>query len=684
MRGFQPWGSWRYGEAGARDLRLDFLRGYAVFAMICDHVAGISWFSPFTGANRFVTSAAEGFVLLAGLVIGLVYGPRIAQSGWMAAADPILRRASVLYGVTVGLTLVFVALFQFTELKLWLDRTYGLGLTDPVELVVGTLTLHFVYHGTDILLLYCVLIAVSPLLLLALSRGYAPLLLLGSWLVWLAHQYYPQQVAIPWTVTNAYYFPVAGWQVIFVCALVVGYYREAVARQLQRVPVGVWLALFSLGLAFLVVIHRAHDTGRLASWPILGPLAGDLYFQVFDKPSVAIGRLAATVIVAGFTYSLVTVCWRPFKAALGWLLLPLGISSLRAYGAHLLIIVLVYNIDLLAGLYDRSRIGNTVLQVVTIGLTLLVVVTWKRLETGFGVDIGPGLLPSMLAHHRQRVLVGAASGLLLAAAGTTVLVAGPIRASRAVDPAEMMADAGVLRYVPPDTADAEPLTVLLVLHAEQQTGPEAARPLLETAARNRWAVLAPTLAYRDWADPEYVVGDMLEQLPLLKDLVQPGNDWGEQALAPRILILGEGRGAHTAIAFSLFYPELTASVATIGPAPCVVPTTERLSTPEAPALPFPFGVEDLEQYVGDELESEDLRNTGIWVGVLPSEAVTYSCPWGALAGRSPADRSDVFLSLLRREGARVAGAEYLSPEFLGRPREDALQFLLSGAVLPAR
>ena len=115
-----------------------------------------------------------------------------------------------------------------------------------------------------------------------------------------------------------------------------------------------------------------------------------------------------------------------------------------------------------------------------------------------------------------------------------------------------------------------------------------------------------------------------------------------------------------------------------------MPTTEQLSTPDAPALPFPFGVEDLEQYVGEELESEDIRDTGIWVGVLPSEEAAYSCPWGALAGRSPADRSDVFLSLLRREGARVAGAAYLSPEMLGRPREDALQFLISGAVLPVR
>ncbi len=68
---------WRYREQGHRDTRLDLLRGYAVFAMICDHATNISWFSPFTGGNRFVVSAAEGFVFLAGLVVGMVYGGRM-------------------------------------------------------------------------------------------------------------------------------------------------------------------------------------------------------------------------------------------------------------------------------------------------------------------------------------------------------------------------------------------------------------------------------------------------------------------------------------------------------------------------------------------------------------------------------------------------------------------------------
>src|SRR5678809_1033920 len=41
---------WRYPATERRDSRLDLLRGFAVFAMICDHVAGVSWFSPVTGA----------------------------------------------------------------------------------------------------------------------------------------------------------------------------------------------------------------------------------------------------------------------------------------------------------------------------------------------------------------------------------------------------------------------------------------------------------------------------------------------------------------------------------------------------------------------------------------------------------------------------------------------------------
>jgi pimeloyl-ACP methyl ester carboxylesterase len=309
-------------------------------------------------------------------------------------------------------------------------------------------------------------------------------------------------------------------------------------------------------------------------------------------------------------------------------------------------------------------------------VTFLIVVTWKRLEQGIGFEIGPTLIPSVLPHQRRRVLVGVSCTLLLVLAAVTVFVGGPVRASRDADPTDMTADAGLLRYVPPDVTPEQPLTVLLVLHDQDSTGPVTAGPLLEAARRNHWAVIAPTLAYGDWSDPEQVVDEMLVQLPLLRDLVQGGASWGQRAVDQRVLVLGEGRGAHTAVAFALFYPESTAAIATVGPAPCVVPSTEQLATPDAPPLPFPYGVDDLEQYVGDELETEDLREVAVWMGLVPDDDVAANtCPWGALAGRSPSDRANVFLTLLRRAGARVAGGEYAEPGLSGRARDDAIEFL---------
>ena len=65
---------WRYPSAGNRDLRLDLLRGYCVFAMAVDHLDAPTYLYFLTGGNRFFTSAAEGFLFISGLVMGLVQG----------------------------------------------------------------------------------------------------------------------------------------------------------------------------------------------------------------------------------------------------------------------------------------------------------------------------------------------------------------------------------------------------------------------------------------------------------------------------------------------------------------------------------------------------------------------------------------------------------------------------------
>src|SRR6478672_2178664 len=73
-----------YPLAEKRDLRLDLLRGFCVFAMVVDHIGGSSWLYTLTGGNRWLVSAAEGFVFLSGLTMGLVYRQKVRRSGLRA------------------------------------------------------------------------------------------------------------------------------------------------------------------------------------------------------------------------------------------------------------------------------------------------------------------------------------------------------------------------------------------------------------------------------------------------------------------------------------------------------------------------------------------------------------------------------------------------------------------------
>jgi pimeloyl-ACP methyl ester carboxylesterase len=228
----------------------------------------------------------------------------------------------------------------------------------------------------------------------------------------------------------------------------------------------------------------------------------------------------------------------------------------------------------------------------------------------------------------------------------------------------------------------QPLTVLLVLPGENQTGPEAATPFLKEAQAWHWAVVAPTLVYGDWSDADQVTASMLTNLPLLRGLVAE-ESWDGHAVNPRVLILGEGRGAHTALAFALFYPDETAAVASVGPSPCIVPATEQTETSEMPALPFPYGIGDIEQYTGDDIDEDDMAGSALWLGVGSTDAVEAGdCEWGALAGRPPEERARAFAGLVRRVGAR-ADVVVADPSDLSTLRADALSFLETQSSGPA-
>jgi len=362
-----------------RDPRLDLLRGFCVFAMIVDHVGGTSRLYALTGGNRGPITAAEGFVFLSGLVLGIVSRKRVSRDGLRAAVRSSLGRAWTLYGLTVTLTLVFVGLTVGTDLAIWVDRSLLGEIASWPSLVVSVVMMRFTWHGTDILALYALLLAASPLALFLLAEGYHWRLLAGSWALWLMFQVAPEQAVIPWQIEHATTFPLAAWQVLFVNALVLGYRREELtawvqqtADQLHESHATSRVAL-AAAAGVLVVLGVALSVGQAHAMAPSGSALAS--FDLYDKASLGIGRLIVFTSAAMVVYAGLTLFWHPIERMLGWLLIPLGQASLYAYAVHLFVIVLAYNVPPYVGSDQAGwELHNTV------GQLLLVLVVWAMVK----------------------------------------------------------------------------------------------------------------------------------------------------------------------------------------------------------------------------------------------------------------------------------------------------------------
>jgi hypothetical protein len=414
-----------------RDLRIDLLRGWCVVTMIAGHIGGASYLHILTGADLFYTSAAEGFITISGLVMGLVYRQRMSREPGAVTFARVLRRTGLLYLLTVSITLI--TLLATAGLGLHWMQTNAVG--DPLASAIPVLTLHRTYYFVDIPLLYTLLVLVSPLALLALSRG-RPLLVLGaSWLLWGAYQFIPQWANLPWPVEGNTIFTPSTWQIFFFHALVLGWYQREVTEQLSRVPRTAWLAASGLGTAailglFAVDYLLPHWRGELLLSPEFSTY---LHTAMFGKLHMGLGRIVVSVVVFTFIYLVVTELWVPISRALNWVLIPLGQHALYAYIVHILIALpLTYLYDRLppSGFWERPV--NTVLQVGAICLiwmlirhhVLTAMPSLTPLHTAWNAS-GPGRWTERISAHASRMI--ATLPLVLASLpGGTHLGASPI------------------------------------------------------------------------------------------------------------------------------------------------------------------------------------------------------------------------------------------------------------------
>ncbi len=325
--------AWRY-EGGKRDLRFDLLRGFAVFAMVVDHVGGDH--SPLyyiSGGDRFFVSAAEAFVFLSGLLMGMINGGLLRRGDVGGALRKVLNRAGILYAITVGLTLVTAAL----PLVLGFSWAPDVGDLTPIQYIIGILTFHYAAYLTDIPFLYTMLVLAAEPALLLLDRGYTRFVLAASGGLWFAWQIAPDQ-AIVWPPSREVVFQFSSWQFLFIIALSIGFHRRTLERFFRAAATPAALVVSAIGMAGALALLYVNLAPLVA---LTGRDAATLTDWFFFKQDVGAGRLVAFAILITFAFALVSVFWQPLSRALGWLLLPLGQNSLSAYVIHIFVVGLL-------------------------------------------------------------------------------------------------------------------------------------------------------------------------------------------------------------------------------------------------------------------------------------------------------------------------------------------------------
>jgi hypothetical protein len=356
-----------------RDVRLDFLRGLAMTCVIIDHSQRSSLLSWFSYERFWVVTAAEVFVVLSGVVLGMVYGPRLARDGWVAVLGKLGRRALTLYAAFIAVTLS-ILLFSLAGIDVSSVTTWDPGAVswflDPRTMSAADWRdLALIRYGPwafEIVGLYVWLVLAAGPCLIALRAAGWRLLLAASWIVYLWYRIAPHEL------TGAEFeavFPIFAWQLLFVHGIAIGYHREQIGAFLARRSKALPIVVGGAAAAFMVfaLSNPAVDGPAWLRWSVISPqLFASIYERYFGLWDLGIGRILNLAVALPCGYLLLVRGWaiaRPFQG----LFVTLGQGSLGAFVLH------VYGLLVLAHLPSTDELWiNTIVQVLLIvGIAVL-------------------------------------------------------------------------------------------------------------------------------------------------------------------------------------------------------------------------------------------------------------------------------------------------------------------------
>ncbi len=213
----------------ARDPRLDFFRGLAMFIILMAHTPR-NFFTSWIPARWGFSDATEIFVFCSGMASAIAFGRAFQQRGWRMGTARVSFRVWQVYWAHIAMFFAIATLMAAIDMTGISDKNYvgSLNLwkffSDPGPELVGLFTLTYVPNYFDILPMYMVILAMMPIVV-ALSRLHVLMAGAAVILVWLfaqasflglfgwenMHLAFPAE---PWSARKWFFNPF-GWQLIF-------------------------------------------------------------------------------------------------------------------------------------------------------------------------------------------------------------------------------------------------------------------------------------------------------------------------------------------------------------------------------------------------------------------------------------------------------------------------------------
>jgi pimeloyl-ACP methyl ester carboxylesterase len=201
----------------------------------------------------------------------------------------------------------------------------------------------------------------------------------------------------------------------------------------------------------------------------------------------------------------------------------------------------------------------------------------------------------------------------------------------------------------------QPLQALVALHGMGGNGYDFGSALAAQADAHGWLIVAPTIKYGDWTNPEQIAREEPALIAWLSDYLATLGQGTGLTIQPRVVLFGHSRGAQLALRFTEIHPDQVAAVAAVSAGTYTLPLTTDVQTGQT--LEYPFGIANLAQADGGQpFDVVRFDAVPIWIGVGGADSNTADVPsaWTPFIGSNRVNRAQRFAQTLQEVGAAVS------------------------------